>query len=177
MDTGVEHALCVHKKNGNIMNFKEHTNGLHFFDTRCKYSPAPTNNLTSLLQLVEDNKKLFVKREIDATDAAWDLYRKIGRPSEAKVEEIVSKNLILNCPVTIDDVRRALAIYGPDINTFKGKTVCGEAASHVPNYQAIPIPMPILQYHENVTLCADFFTSKKGKCFYISYPERCNTGL
>jgi hypothetical protein len=60
---------------------------------------------------VNENIKLFTTWEIDAANTARDLYRKIGRPSEAKYEEIINKNLIRNCPITVDDVRWAMLIF------------------------------------------------------------------
>ena len=48
-------------------------------------------------------------------------------------------------------------IYGPDIATLKGKMTRKVAAPHVPTVQAVPIPAPVLKYHLDVTLCADFF--------------------
>jgi hypothetical protein len=56
---------------------------------------------------------VFVKREIEVADAARDLYRKVGRPSQDKFKEILMKNLIRNCPITVDNAKRALIMYGP----------------------------------------------------------------
>jgi hypothetical protein len=36
---------------------------------------------------------------------------------------MVSSGKILNCPVTIADLKRAIDIYGPDLASLKGKTV------------------------------------------------------
>jgi hypothetical protein len=86
-----------------------------------------------------------------------ELYRKIGCPDEAEFQSILRNNLISNCPVTPDDAKRALIIYGPDIATLKGKTTRSVAAPRAPTFVAEPIPAPILEHHRNVTLCADFF--------------------
>jgi hypothetical protein len=50
-----------------------------------------------------------------------------------------------------------MLIYGPDLATLKGKTTRGRATPHVPSFTAIPIPAPILQHHQEITLCVDFF--------------------
>jgi hypothetical protein len=120
MDTNLESSMCIHKEDGGIMKFKEHTNGLYYYDTR---DNVPDKNTVCLVQSVEETKKFFMKREVDAADLACNLYRKIGRPSQAKFEDIVSKNIIRNCPITVDDIRRARIIYGPDVASIKGKTV------------------------------------------------------
>jgi hypothetical protein len=57
----------------------------------------------------------------------------------------------------VDDVRRAMLIYGPDAAVVKGKTVRGFAAPRVTDFYAVTIPLPIIQHHLNVTLCMDFF--------------------
>lgn len=88
----------------------------------------------------------------------------LGRPSQRKFEDILSKNIIANCPVTVDDAKRALIIYGEDIATLKGKTTKSKPAPRVPDFSAVPIPAPILQYHKNITLCIDFFFVQ-GQCF------------
>jgi hypothetical protein len=64
--------------------------------------------------------------------------------------------LIRNCPVTPDDARRALKIYGPDIATLKGKTVKKQNRA-IPNYQAVTIPAPIIAQYGKVRLFIDIF--------------------
>jgi hypothetical protein len=90
-------------------------------------------------------------------DKAQELYCKLGCQSQHKFEESLKLNLIMNYPVTIDDYKRALLIYRPDLATIKGKTTKGSPAPHTPSFLAIPIPAPILEHHKDVTLCVDFF--------------------
>jgi hypothetical protein len=84
----MEPSMSIHRKNGGTMKFIEHRNGLYYFDT---LAPSVTTGNTSLLQSVDHNKRMFVKREVEAVDMARDLYRKIGRPSQSKFEELISK--------------------------------------------------------------------------------------
>jgi Reverse transcriptase (RNA-dependent DNA polymerase) len=90
-------------------------------------------------------------------DKARELYRILGRPSQAKFEQVISSNMITNCPITVDDARRAIIIYGPDIASVKGKTTHAVPAPHEPSFQSVPIPAPILEHHRDITLCVDFF--------------------
>jgi hypothetical protein len=46
----------------------------------------------------------------------------IGRPGADRFMDIIRNNLIINCPITIDDVTRAQRIYGKDVAFLKGKT-------------------------------------------------------
>jgi hypothetical protein len=82
------------------------------------------------------------------------LYKKVGRPSEKEFTDILQNNLIQNCPVTPDDAKQALQIYGPDVATLQGKTV-KKQNSGIPNYQAVQILAPIIAQYNNVCLFVD----------------------
>ena len=128
--------------------------------------PASTNSVSNpssqsfagylFVQTVSQNKARFHRREIEGADRAVVLHRKIGRPSQAQFEVILRNNLIRNCPVTVDDARRAIIIYGTDRASLQGKTVKAKG-EHVPTFSAVEIPAPIVKDHENVTLATDFF--------------------
>jgi hypothetical protein len=159
MDMAIEPALHVHHKDGTVMKFIEQAGGLYVFDSASANAGNYSESISaySFLSAIADNKKLFTKREVDAADTARALYQKIGRPSEAEFLNILSKNHILNCPITVDDAKRASIIYGPDIATLKGKMTCSSAAQHVPTFVALPIPAHIAAHHRDLTLCMDFF--------------------
>jgi hypothetical protein len=156
MDTDQEAAMTVHKCDGTHMKFLEHADGLYYYDTHAINTKKSVANYT-LLNTVSNNKAPFVTRDIELADKARELYRKLGRPSQQKFEDILKRNLIINCPITVDDAKRALIIYGPDLATLKGKTTRGPATPHVPSFQAVSIPAPILEHYQQVTLCVDFF--------------------
>ena len=155
MDSADEPAMFVHRLDGTVMKFLEHPSGLYVFS--CNNDTNDNVTGYTMLSTVAEQKKLFSRREIQSANAARDLYRKIGRPAEAEFQSILRNNLIRNCPVTPDDAKRALIIYGPDIAVIKGKTTRSRAAPRAPTFVAEPIPAPILEHHHNVTLCADFF--------------------
>jgi hypothetical protein len=153
MDTAIEASLCVHKVDGTIMKFTEYVTGLYYFDAA---NQPTTNTGYTFVTTVAGNKKRFHRREIEGADRARELYGKIGRPSYQHFEHILKHNLIRNCPVTVDDAKRAQIIYGPDIAALKGKSTRSEA-HHVPTFIPTSIPAPILEDHQDVTLCMDFF--------------------
>jgi hypothetical protein len=77
MDTAVEAAIHVYKKDGTIMSFKEYKNGLYFYDVT---DPTSRNYSTEIsaftfIYSVETNKKDFHCREIEGADQARALYR------------------------------------------------------------------------------------------------------
>jgi hypothetical protein len=68
----------------------------------------------------------------------------------------LANNLINNCPVTADDAKRAIMIYGPDTATLQGK-MTKHPGQHVPTFTPVQVPQFVLEHHKNVTLCQDFF--------------------
>jgi len=140
------------------MKFIEYRSGLYYHDAAAAVQPNSNKNVIdySFVSTVANNKAQFPRREIEGADKARALYRKIGRPSQQQFEQILAKNLIRNCPVTVDDAKRALLIYGPDVAALKGKTTKGPS-QHVPTFNPVRVPGFILQHHSDVTLCVDIF--------------------
>jgi hypothetical protein len=160
MDTSVEAAMIVHRKDGSIMKFKEYKSGLYYYDAgKHKAATSNTSNTNEdyiFLITVAGSKESFTRREIEAADKARALYRKIGPPSEQDFNQILDDNLIRNCPVTSNDARRALHIYGPAIGTLKGRTVKRQNRG-IQNYQPILIPSPIIEKYKDIRLFMDIF--------------------
>ena len=155
MDTSIEPTMCVHRLDGSIMKFEEQESGLYVFKPN---SNAPINIYPhcTLVTTVEENKKMFTKRQVYNADLARELYRKIGRPGVDAFENMLRTNKIHNCPVTVDDARRAVTIYGPDIPKLKGTTTNGPPVAHVPNQNLMEVPRSILLHNSSVTLAIDF---------------------
>jgi len=154
------------------MPFTKRLNGLFAFDTAADDIISASDAhypAVSLVKTVSQAKSNFTRREIEGADAARTLYCKLGRPSERQFESILRNNLIRNCPVTPNDAKHALLIYGPDPATLKGKTTRSAPAPHVPTFKAITIPAPILQHHRHVCLCIDFFYVRRD--FVLSSPS------
>ena len=51
---------------------------------------------------------------------------------------MIKNNLILNCPVTLDDIERTGKIYGANIAALKGKTVRTKSDPVTSDYIAVP---------------------------------------
>ena len=62
----------------------------------------------------------------------------LGFPSEEYFENMVHSNMIVNCPVTFDDVKNAKLIFGPDITSLKEKSVRRKPDSVIMDYVEIP---------------------------------------
>jgi hypothetical protein len=157
MDTAAEPSMVVHRLDGTPMKFTEHVCGLYVYVPN---DPNVTSNVVdaySLVSTVAHQKAFFTRRDVARADDARQLYRMIGRPSEAVFQNILKRGLIRNCPVTPLDAQRATIIYGPDIAALKGKMTRAGGARHVPAFTAVPLPPPVLEHYRNVVLCFDFF--------------------
>jgi hypothetical protein len=82
-----------------------------------KGGAEPTQDLTMMIQSVNENKKEYTQRRFDDAKQARKLYHIIGCPTVENFKFILRQNIIKNCPVTIEDVTIAEKIFGPDIGT------------------------------------------------------------
>jgi Reverse transcriptase (RNA-dependent DNA polymerase)/Zinc knuckle len=166
MDSAITPSFQVHKLDGTTMVFNEFRSGLYYHDTaKISANTNSTINAYTLLNTVANNKALFTRREIEGADKARTLYQQLGRPSERFFQKILSQRLINNCPVTADDAKRALTIYGPDLATLKGKTT-RKNGEHIPDINPIPLPDYIKEHHDDVTLCIDIFFVQGQRFFH-----------
>ena len=66
----------------------------------------------TLIQTVQENEEVCSKRQIKYAQNARNLYAKVGYPSPRDFQKLIYENMILNCPVTVEDFIRADKIYG-----------------------------------------------------------------
>ena len=123
-DSQVENALFVKMSENEVWKFERFGCGLYYYDV-AKYRNANNVSVTdySFITTVDGNKAKYQRREIEAADTALEVHARLNRPSQQQFEHILTSNQLRNCPVTVEDVRRAFDIYGPDVATVKGKTV------------------------------------------------------
>ena len=144
----------VHRKEGVIWEFKKFANGLYFYDTANSVKTELTNY--SLLNTVADLEKQYSKKEVAKAKLARELQIRLGRPSSQRFETIVKNNHLINCPVTIEDVRRATKLYGADPAFLKGTMVRGKGRV-AEDHKIMCLPKEIYPKHKDVCLCFDFF--------------------
>ena len=138
--------MYVHRKDGLIIEFNEYKSGLYFYDVadqgkNITSSDINYNYLTSysLLQTVEANKIKYTKREVKSAESARKLMKQLGHPSQQYFEQYLRGNLIRNCPLSVDNIKRASDIFGPEVQSLQGKMV-KRKGDHLPT--CIPIEMP-----------------------------------
>ncbi len=77
----------------------------------------------------------------------------IGNPSKEDYPNMVSSNLIGNCPFSMSDITIARAIFGPDLASVQGTTVRLTPTPVVADYVAVPCLL--VKANKVVTLVAD----------------------
>ena len=137
--------FVVTKPDGSIFEFKASLGGLYFLDTKCA--------LTVLINTVANNKAKYTNEDYLKALAARQLQIKISQPSTKQFICIVTTNQLLNCPIIKADILAAEHIFGPDVGSLKGKTVCSQP--HVAQPTVDPLPPQIMSQYHHVTLTAD----------------------
>jgi len=83
------------------------------FKRRCGvYVYRMSRQQHSLLSTVRDNVSMYNKRDVERADAAVELFRRLGYPSEQSSIRMIRGGTLLNCDVTVDNTQRAIHIYG-----------------------------------------------------------------
>ena len=128
-DSSTDGVFTVHNP-GQQLHFLMHKDGLHYHNTR--------NREITLVHMVQENEEGYSQSQIQDAKKARDLYAKFGYPSARDFKNIISRNLILNCPVTASDFARADKMYGRDIHALKGKITRTKPKPVVIDYLVMP---------------------------------------
>ena len=98
-----------------------------------------TNHFTVTDSLKEPRKKL--------------LYHAVGTPSVKDFKTIINLNAIQDNPITVQDIKMAEKIFGPDISNLKRKTTRKKPLPVIEDYKTIPKELTRAQ--RDITLCMD----------------------
>ena len=96
------------------MEFKIHESVLHCYN--------PTDKAVVLINNVSGNKQEFSKRQINGAEQEKTLYAKLGYPSVKDFRCIFQIQQIIYCPVTVQDIDIAHAIWINKIAYLKVNT-------------------------------------------------------
>ncbi len=148
-----EETFLVHREAAGLPNllFKDHGNGLHFFD--------PRQVDFAFIQTVESNMRLYSKRQVARADKACSLYASLGFPSQKDFMWILRSNQIKDSSVMVEDAMVAYKIWGPSVAALKRKKVWKRPEPI--KTDIVSIPKEIRELHKEVTLTINIFYVNK----------------
>lgn len=154
VDTAVENVICVHISEEKVLKFVEVSNGVYMWNADNNANNKQVS-VYSFLTLVEANKKNFTRRELNAANDAKKLYVHLGMPDYKKFFKMLEDNKIRDCPLTIDDAKRCLHIYGPEIAKMKGSKARLKPGK-IKEYKTFQMPRSIIDNHGSDQLSMDY---------------------
>ncbi|KAA8491273.1 hypothetical protein FVE85_7694 [Porphyridium purpureum] len=101
----------------------------------------------AILTTVGEREAQFTPRQVAAAKEALELVRKLGYPSIRAVRQGMISGAIKNCDVTVRDIDRSIALWGPALPALKGRTT-GHKTPAVPE---APLTMPF----RDAQMCCD----------------------
>jgi hypothetical protein len=103
-----------------------------------------------MVDKVKANQEGFTDQDYERAKRARKAQGLVGYPSPRDFKNMISSDMIRNCPVTPSDVANTNKIFGPDLTTLKGKTVRQTPPPVMTDY--VQIPQEIVSLNRNVTL-------------------------
>jgi hypothetical protein len=125
--------------------FQQSGSGLYYHDT--------IDRAVVMVNTVGHNREGFTNRAYNKAKQARRAIGIVGYPSEKDFRNMVSSNMITNCPVTPTDINAANNICGPNIASIKGKTVRVAQEPVLTSY--VKVPQEILDLNKEITITAD----------------------
>ena len=150
IDTKKESCFLVHTGRGKPLRFDEVETGLYLFDKK-EYMNERKASGYSFLTLAENTKGQFTKEEISRAEKAIVLNKNLGYPSYQEFFRLIQKRYVIDCPITVDDVKLAIHLYGPSNAMRKGKTT-SKRSSCIRVEDQIKLPMSIKERNKDITL-------------------------
>ena len=156
MDTAQENAILVHMDadSGAVLRFKEAGAGLYLLQTN-------NNDLVthySYLQLIRtanSNSQYYSKRELFRAEQARSFYEHVNVTGYANFIKLLEKNYFRDCPITAEDARRAMELFGKEPQDTQGR---GTRQRPIAIKERLPISIPesIKERHNNISISVDY---------------------
>jgi hypothetical protein len=124
--------------------FKQSSSGLYFHDT--------TNRAVVMVNTVSDNREGYTNRAFNEAKQARRALGMVGYPSEEDFKNIVSSNMIRNCPVTPENINAAKKNLRSQCRDFKRKNSPGQPPVRT---EYVKIPKEIVDLNKDITITAD----------------------
>ena len=129
------------------MFFHCYSNGLHCIE-------CPTHQF-SFVETVAENMQGYLKRQVGDAKSDRDVMIASACPSLRDLNGLIKANMLMNSPVTVEDVDRAMDIFKHDVRSLKGKVV--KKTPDAVNHKVVHIPHYILDRSKvivtNIDIC------------------------
>ena len=99
------HAVCQSAEDDIVRVQIVEGRKVYQFKRRCGvYVYRMSRQQHTLISTVRNNVSMYNKRDVERADAAVELYRYLGYPSEQTLIRMIRGGTLLNCDVTVDDI-------------------------------------------------------------------------
>ena len=105
------------------------------------------------METAEENERMHSARDVQRAKIARNAHQAAGSPSMQDFKHMIHSNVIKDCPITLEDMRKAELICGKDVGALKGKTTKTKNAPYVRDLM-VP-PKALIQRNRDVTLHVD----------------------
>ena len=136
----------VHTKQG-IVEFIPHESELHYLDLKDNEEAG-----VALVTTIRENFEGYTKKQVEGAINACHLQAMLGHPSRKDFKGIVHVNLIVNCPMTTENISHTHQLCGENLARFRGKQCAKNRAS---GNGICPGMRDVIQANKYVTLTAD----------------------
>jgi len=153
MDSAYRNEICVHLDGGKSWKFSRVKSGLYLLNKN-NYSNDELINY-SYLNLANDNEMHFNNRDTKNAQLAMKLYEHCNCPGYDRFISMIRNNYFRNLPITTQDAKRALYIYGKNIAEMKGKGIRKRPMS-IQDIQTIDLPSEIKNIYDNIQVSVDY---------------------
>jgi len=169
-DSEVDTTFVVHRSALGLPDllFEMHPCGLHV----CY--PKKMGQF-GFVQTVQDNMKLFSKRQLAGAQRARELHERLLCPSTPDYRAIVSAGGVPGSDVTLDDVKAAEVIWGRSVLKMKGNMTRKNGKRMTQSI--VKVPTELIKLHKNVELAIDCFFVNKHIFFTTISTKICFTTI
>ena len=176
-DSDKENAFLVYpppKSDGNnnraMIRFTCNEKGLYCFKPKPGFFEhiARQKQFTStpvLVDTVQENRLGYTDRQFARAKRVRALYHILGTPTVENFKHLLRQKVIRNCPLTVEDVNIAEAIFGRDISHLKGVSTRVQPKPIRDDHVAVP--PELIRKNMLVHLCIDIMYIN-GKPFFTS---------
>jgi len=148
--------MIIHVSDDIQLHFSPGELGLYSYNIPSSIPSHPMHQHTglfSLLTTVNDKKAEYTQRGVQQANLARRIQNIMMRPSTQRFMDLVSRNMIRNCPITRRHIQASEAIYGPNEGSLRGKTP-RQNVGHILGH-ADAVPPEVLLTHGDVILAID----------------------